>query len=167
MRRQRETERYLWWAVFLLTLILGVLVFQTATGRAHPGAWESHSTLRRGGPPAAHSFAGCERRERVHPQAFRVHRCKHKVHWNHEYRALSDTARRTLYARRHCEADGRSPDHDLATGYTYHSEYQYDRGTWRAAGFGFDPHAVYYRELDVRTWRFAQRAGYDPWPRCP
>lgn len=161
MRRRR-----LW----LLTVLVALAVAPPAT--AHPGAWESHSTYQRGGPAKADTMRGCERRNHEHPELFRKHRCKHKVHWDRAYRQLSRTAKRWLAVTGYCESEGHGSvpryfdSYRTDTGNGFLGRYQFSPPTAHDAGFTVRASRAYFREQDVRAWRWRLRSSARQWPRC-
>ena len=152
--------------------IAAIVVIDDA--HAHQGAWESHSTKQAGGPPRADSMRECERLDnRVN--GFAKHRCKHKIHWDLAYRHLSAGAKRWLAITGGCETHGYPryfASYRVDTGNGFLGRYQFSPSTAWSAGFRdpgghlLPPHRVYYREQDVRTWRWRLRTSASQWPYC-
>lgn len=168
-----EQRSHLRWVAFL-SVLLGVvftLLISCEGAHAHPGAWASHSTRQAGGAPRADTQRECEQLEHRHPRSFRKHRCKHKVYWDRKYRELPRAARTWLRITGNCETRG-TPRYfaSYRVNGRYDGRYQFDPySTAPAAGFTLPPWRVYFREQDVRTWRWRwnpRSSGASEWPNC-
>lgn len=133
-----------------------ILLTLYADAEGHRHAWASHSSYAAGGRPDARTQAGC-----------RSHRCRHKVYWDRKYRELSPGAKRWLTLTGNCETRGHRRYFASYRVDGYHDgRYQFLPSTARSAGFTRLVWRVYFREQDVRAWRWRLREGAGQWPNC-
>lgn len=157
-----------WIALALVMLGLAVWVYANAPIAA--AGYEAQSVRQAGGPVIVDTMRGCERLERRRKH-FDKSRCKRKVHWEREFRRLPDRAMRWLHITGDCETRGtvRYFESYRVNG-RYDGRYQFDPyRTAPAAGFTMAPWRVYYREQDVRAWRWRWNpasSGASEWPNC-